>query len=119
MSELKACPNCGEDASIMVQFSETPPRWYVSCVHCGAETPEFSSPEEAATLWNNREKFYYELMPCPLCGRHYVVPILYRGGPNKGQYAIMCMVCGFRGGVAPTEYDALTSWNAHPFYDDD
>lgn len=53
MEDLKPCPLCGATPDIGTPIVG---QNYVICLKCGCRTPSFSTSDEAAYLWNHRNK---------------------------------------------------------------
>ena len=56
MREIKLCPFCGKEATIVDFWDEDPAGYAFRCTGCGIETPRFESAEDAARFWNRRAR---------------------------------------------------------------
>ena len=57
MTEMKACPFCGREATMI--DCETYPRWFIKCSYryCGVEQPRcYATKEAAIKAWNRRTR---------------------------------------------------------------
>lgn len=56
MKEVKPCPFCGGEATIVDHWPNDPTGYIVRCMECGAQTPHFetNTAEEAVKFWNRR-----------------------------------------------------------------
>lgn len=56
MKEVKPCPFCGGEATIIDHWPDEPTGFIVRCMRCGMETPHFEddNAEAAVNFWNRR-----------------------------------------------------------------
>ena len=53
-SDIKSCPFCGGQATIIIPGGRYFTFYKAECEDCGANSKECNTPEDAAKLWNKR-----------------------------------------------------------------